>query len=135
VTTHSPLTVGSGGITAEKDVTLEASPSGGDDTLTINGPVKSVSGNIILKAGDAIVQNSTLEASNGDVYRNGVSDRSVASQLGKANIIALDNSLGQKDTEGNDKKKDKDKDQEIDKKKAKDGKPDETDKTKMPYCN
>ena len=135
VTTHSPLTVGSGGITAESDVTLEAAPSSGDDTLTINGPVKSSSGDIILKAGDAIVQNSTLEAANGDVYRNGVSDRSVAAQLGKANIIALDNTLGQKDADGNDNKKDKDKDQEIDKKKAKDGKSDETDKTKLPYCN
>ncbi|MFA5182277.1 MAG: hypothetical protein WC405_13235, partial [Syntrophales bacterium] len=135
VTTHSPLTVGSGGITAESDVTLDAMPSSGDDTLTINGPVKSSSGDIVLKAGDAIVQNSTLEAANGDVYRNGVSDRSVAAQLGKANIIALDNTLGQKDADGNDNKKDKDKDQEIDKKKAKDGKSDETDKTKLPYCN
>ena len=66
---HSPLTIGSGGVTAGQDVTLEASPSGGTDNLTINGDVTSAMGNIMLSAGSSIVVGPeiTISAPNGTI--------------------------------------------------------------------
>jgi len=69
ITAHSPLTVGSGGVTAERDVTLEASQSESEDKLTVNGPVKSNSGDVNLKAADEIEQNSSVDAPSGNVNR------------------------------------------------------------------
>ncbi|MCE5263845.1 MAG: filamentous hemagglutinin N-terminal domain-containing protein [Deltaproteobacteria bacterium] len=69
VIAHSPLTIGSGGVTASQDVTLEASPSGGTDNLTINGNVTSAMGNIMLSAGSSIVVGPeiTISAPNGTI--------------------------------------------------------------------
>ena len=55
ISAHSPLTIGSGGITAAGDILLVAAASGGADNLTINGPVASTSGGITLKAGVNVV--------------------------------------------------------------------------------
>jgi hypothetical protein len=49
---HSPLTIGSGGVTANGNIELVASASDGTDNLVVNGPVASISGGIVLKAGD-----------------------------------------------------------------------------------
>lgn len=66
---HSPLTIGTGGVQAGSDITLEASPMGGLDDLTINGPVTSSSGNIYLRAGNQIFENALITALNGSVTR------------------------------------------------------------------
>ncbi|CAH2032636.1 two-partner secretion domain-containing protein [Trichlorobacter ammonificans] len=53
---HSPLTIGSGGVTAQGNILLEASASSvGGDNLTISGPVASTTGAISLKAGTGVV--------------------------------------------------------------------------------
>ncbi|MCX5847206.1 MAG: hypothetical protein NTW12_12765, partial [Deltaproteobacteria bacterium] len=52
---NSPLTIGAGGVSANGNITLEASASGASDDLTINGMVSSSNGNIILKAGSSII--------------------------------------------------------------------------------
>ena len=66
---HSPLTIGTGGVQAGSDITLEASPMGGLDDLTINGPVTSSSGNIYLRAGNQIFENALITALNGSITR------------------------------------------------------------------
>ena len=55
ITALSPLTIGSGGLTAAGDITLVASLSTGADSLTVNGPVASSAGNITLKASNRII--------------------------------------------------------------------------------
>ena len=66
---HSPLTIGPGGVEAFDTVTLEASPSGGADNLTINGDITSAFGDINLTAGSSIVVSpeSALNAPNGTI--------------------------------------------------------------------
>jgi len=59
---HSPLTIGSGGVTSTGgNITLAAGPTGmgatGDD-LTLNGPLSGV--DINLSAGNSILENSTI---------------------------------------------------------------------------
>ena len=64
MTAHSPLAVGSGGISAASDIVLEASPTGAgstSDNLTIDGPVDA-GGDILLKAGGAIIENAAITA-------------------------------------------------------------------------
>jgi hypothetical protein len=69
ITARSPLTIGAGGVTAFDTVTLEASPSGGADNLTVNGNIASTNGNILLSAGSSIVvaPGSTLNAPFGTI--------------------------------------------------------------------
>jgi filamentous hemagglutinin family protein len=69
LTAHSPLTVGIGGLLAGGDITLEASPMGSLDDLTINGPVTSSAGNIYLRAGNQIIENAAVSAVNGSITR------------------------------------------------------------------
>lgn len=66
---HSPLTIGTGGAIAGGDITLAASPMGGLDDLTINGPVTSLTGNIYLLAGNRIYENALVTAA-GTVSRS-----------------------------------------------------------------
>jgi hypothetical protein len=75
ITAHSPLTIGSGGVSAYGSISLEASPSGGTDDLTINGSIASSNGNIVLSAGSGIVlgPGSSLSAPNGTITLNGAS--------------------------------------------------------------
>ncbi|MEI7637587.1 MAG: filamentous hemagglutinin N-terminal domain-containing protein, partial [Syntrophus sp. (in: bacteria)] len=151
MTAHSPLTIGSGGLTAEGDVTLEAAKSGGDDTLTINGPVRSNNGNVSLAAGSAIVLNSTVDAPNGKVTRtvNGVLviDNSglttellqAVTQWENTSTTALNNTYIITVEQDNartapppEKKEDEDKDSD---KKGSTSQSEETSKAKLPYCN
>ncbi len=69
IVAHSPLTIGAGGVTANDTVTLEASPSGGADNLTINGDITSNFGDINLTAGSSIVVGPAiaLNAPNGTI--------------------------------------------------------------------
>ncbi len=66
---HSPLTIGISGAMAGGDITLEASPMGGLDDLTINGQVTSSAGNIYLRAGHLIYENALVSAPNGIITR------------------------------------------------------------------
>jgi|GEM_PF-6022404 len=59
-TAHSPLTVGTAGITAAGNIILTASATGFGDILTINSPLTSVNGMIDVTAGDAIIQAAGL---------------------------------------------------------------------------
>ncbi|WP_175342945.1 filamentous hemagglutinin N-terminal domain-containing protein [Herbaspirillum sp. C9C3] len=64
VVTHSPLTIGSGGVSATGTITLTASASSGsNDTLLINGVLVSTGGNITLSAGDSMTINANISTS------------------------------------------------------------------------
>ncbi|KAF1044235.1 MAG: Heme/hemopexin-binding protein [Herbaspirillum frisingense] len=64
VTTHSPLTIGTGGVGASGGITLVAgASSGSNDVLTINGVLVSLGGNISLSAGDAMTINANISTS------------------------------------------------------------------------
>lgn len=64
VVTHSPLTIGSGGVSATGTITLTASASSGsNDTLTVNGVLVSTGGNITLSAGDSMTINANISTS------------------------------------------------------------------------
>ncbi|MCK9197422.1 MAG: hypothetical protein M0P16_10630, partial [Syntrophales bacterium] len=154
VTAHSPLTIGSGGLAADGDVTLEAAQSGGDDTLTINGPVRSNNGNVNLVAGSSIIENVAVEAPNGHVSRTvhgelvSTSDTSVSltTEMDLAVVqsentftTALNNTYittvegdNARTAPPPDKKEDEDKDSD---KKGSTSQSEETSKAKLPYCN
>ena len=62
--THSPLTIGSGGVSATGNVTLQAgSTVGSNSVLTVNGAVTTQGGNIVLSAGDSMAINANLTTS------------------------------------------------------------------------
>ncbi len=67
IAAHSPLTIGSGGLTAGNDIVLSAgtaSNPGPSDDLTLNGPLNA--GNVVnLFAGHDLVQNSAVFGANG----------------------------------------------------------------------
>ena len=115
ITAHSPLTIGSGGVKAYNDISLEATDS---DNLTINGPIASSNGNIALKAGNSIVLGTggTLSAPNGTVTMtdktvpvNDVSSNNtlVALQTTEGTTIATVESKDDSDKKDEDKKKKK----------------------------
>lgn len=59
--THSPLTIGSGGVSAAGDITLSAGDGGSaTDNLTINGLITSAGGNISLFAGNNMNVNANI---------------------------------------------------------------------------
>lgn len=66
---HSPLTIGAGGVYAVGDIKLLAAPMGGLDDLTINGEVRSSTGNLYLAAGNLIVENALVIADAGTITR------------------------------------------------------------------
>ena len=62
--THSPLTIGSGGVSATGTITLTASASSGsNDALVINGVLVTTGGNINLSAGDSMTINANISTS------------------------------------------------------------------------
>lgn len=62
--THSPLTIGSGGVNATGSITLTAgSSSGSNDNLIVNGVLVSLGGNITLSAGDTMTINANISTS------------------------------------------------------------------------
>lgn len=64
VVAHSPLTIGSGGVTAGSDITLTAGNTGSPlDNLTVNGLVTSAGGNINLFAGNNMFINANIATS------------------------------------------------------------------------
>ncbi|NUU03307.1 beta strand repeat-containing protein [Herbaspirillum robiniae] len=62
--THSPLTIGSGGVSASGTITLQAgSTTGSNSVLTLNGTLVSLGGNITLSAGDSMTINANISTS------------------------------------------------------------------------
>jgi filamentous hemagglutinin family protein len=78
IATHSPLTIGAGGVSAGGDISLSAGASAGGtgDILTINGAVTSANGSIVLAAGNEITGNGAISATNGSVTRTANSNPS-----------------------------------------------------------
>jgi len=96
ITAHSPLTIGAGGVSAYSSISLEASPSGGSDNLTINGNIASSNGNIILSAGSGIVigPGIVLSAPNGTITLNGgTSTTGTGNLVVTGNATATDNTV------------------------------------------
>lgn len=95
ITAHSPLTIGAGGVSAYSSISLEASPSGGSDNLTINGNIASSNGNIILSAGSGIVigPGIVLSAPNGTITLNGTATTGTGNLAVTGNATATDNTV------------------------------------------
>ena len=82
LTTHSPLSIGSAGITASGDIALTAGDSQSlADNLTINGALLSQHGNISLSAGNNINVNANLSAAGTISYAAGRGATSTASGI------------------------------------------------------
>ena len=149
ITAHSPLTIGSGGVSASGNISLEASPSGGSDDLTINGNIASSNGNIILSAGSSIVlgPESALSAPHGTIMlTDGLNGSTGTGNLVvTGNEAATDNTLvALKTTEGTtiatvETTSDSDKKEDEERKKKKEGGEKTTDDKKTDdvkkYCN
>jgi len=101
LSTHSPLTIGSGGVSAAGNILLSAGNSGSaTDNLIINGVVASAGGNINLFAGNSMSVNANISTSapgqalfnvvNGTVtYAPGVSITDVSgTQIPVAAVVA-----------------------------------------------
>ncbi|MFJ3057977.1 beta strand repeat-containing protein [Herbaspirillum sp. NPDC087042] len=62
--THSPLTIGGGGVSASGNIVLTAGSSNGtNDNLVVNGVLVSLGGNITLSAGDSMTINANISTS------------------------------------------------------------------------
>lgn len=63
LTANSPLTVGSGGVSATGNITLTAASTG---NMTLNGPIKSSTGSVTMSAtGGTLTQNSAVYGAKG----------------------------------------------------------------------
>lgn len=58
--THSPLTIGSGGIQAGSGISLKSGTGTGHDDITINGSLTSASGDCSVQAGGGVQQNANI---------------------------------------------------------------------------
>ncbi len=63
--TFSPLTVGTGGISATGGISLFATTVGSNSNITINGPVNSSGGSVTMSAYNSIQQNSYVYGATG----------------------------------------------------------------------
>ena len=62
ITTRSPMTIGSGGITSTGGVTLQASTADSTSTIALNGAISSTGGAINVQAYSDITQSSSIGA-------------------------------------------------------------------------
>jgi filamentous hemagglutinin family protein len=65
ITAHSPITIGTGGVTAGSTITLSAPTAGPTSNITINGTIQSTGGSISMSAANNLVQNSGVIAAGG----------------------------------------------------------------------
>jgi hypothetical protein len=65
ITAHSPITIGTGGVTAGSTITLSAPTAGATSNITINGTIQSTGGSISMSAANNLVQNSGVIAAGG----------------------------------------------------------------------
>jgi hypothetical protein len=62
IISHSPITIGANGITAGGDILLTSTGTGGNDNITVNGPLTSTGGAIQFQSADAVIVNANLNA-------------------------------------------------------------------------
>ncbi|MBF0219525.1 MAG: hypothetical protein HQL49_08370, partial [Gammaproteobacteria bacterium] len=60
--THSPLVVGSGGLSAGTGITLKAETADSSSTITLNGAISSTSGSATISAFGDVAQNAAISA-------------------------------------------------------------------------
>lgn len=142
---NSPLTIGLGGVKADKDILLEAAASGGTDDLTINGNIESTNGNITLKAGSSIIgREGRVSAPNGTiVWTDRLNDPGSSDTGDTGNATATtDTLIALKTTDGETiatVETTDEEDEELKKKKKEGGEQTNDDKKKEPkvknYCN
>jgi len=114
ITAQSPLTIGTGGVSAYKNITLVTLPGSDCDDLTINGPLTSSTGNISLTAGSLIffgpkgsmsAPQGTLMLKDGGLISAGnkVASNSTVISLSKiiTNIIMADDDRDNEDEDEN----------------------------------
>jgi hypothetical protein len=65
MTANSPLTIGSGGVSASGDVVLNATNLTSSGNLTLDGPISSSAGAVTMNAASNFVQNSSVTAASG----------------------------------------------------------------------
>jgi filamentous hemagglutinin family protein len=65
ITAHSPITIGTNGITAGSTITLSAPTAGPTSNVTLNGIIQSTGGSITMSAANNLVQNSGVIAAGG----------------------------------------------------------------------
>jgi filamentous hemagglutinin family protein len=65
ITAHSPITIGTGGVTAGSTITLSAPTAGVTSNITLNGTIQSTGGSISMSAANNLVQNSGVIAAGG----------------------------------------------------------------------
>jgi filamentous hemagglutinin family protein len=65
ITAHSPITIGTAGVTAGSTITLSAPTSGPTSNITLNGMIQSTGGSINMSAANNLVQNSGVIAAGG----------------------------------------------------------------------
>jgi filamentous hemagglutinin family protein len=65
ITAHSPITIGTNGITAGSTITLSAPTTGPTSNVTLNGTIQSTGGSISMSAANNLVQNSGVIAKTG----------------------------------------------------------------------
>jgi len=61
---HSPIQVGSGGLSATGNISLTAATASPDSTITMNGPIASSGGSVGVSAYAAVAQNSSIQGQN-----------------------------------------------------------------------
>jgi hypothetical protein len=60
--THSPMIIGSGGLQAASGITLDATTAEAGSTITLNGPVSTNTGSMVLAAYGNVTQNANISA-------------------------------------------------------------------------
>ncbi|GAB3248291.1 beta strand repeat-containing protein [Chitinimonas naiadis] len=65
--THSPLLIGSGGVTAASITLLSVASASGNDNVTINGNLAATSGACDVQAGGSILQNANITTQGGAI--------------------------------------------------------------------
>jgi hypothetical protein len=65
ITAHSPITIGTAGVTAGSTITLSAPTTGPTSNITLNGVIQSTGGSISMSAANNLVQNSGVIAAGG----------------------------------------------------------------------
>jgi filamentous hemagglutinin family protein len=77
--THSPLTIGVGGVGAGGSVNLSAGyTASAADNLTLNGAVASTGGSVVMYAGNNILANAAISAPNGAITGSTVTGTVIA---------------------------------------------------------
>ncbi len=73
MTANSPLTIGSGGVSASGDIVLTATNLTSAGNMTLNGPVTSSNGSIAMSAATDLIQNGAVSAALGVTASAGAS--------------------------------------------------------------